>query len=77
MVTQEPSKEQEKVKAILRQVDLIHKSTVRFNDSMVELMARLSRENKLDPHTVNFMKGECKQMRLLVDNLEKELGWEL
>jgi hypothetical protein len=73
MTTQEPSKEQEKVKAILRHVDLIHKSSFRMNNAIVELMARLRTEDKLDLHTLSFMKAECKQMFILVDGLQKEL----
>lgn len=74
MVTQEPSKDQERVAQIQRQVELIGNSSQRMTEiGMVEIPARLKTEHKLDRHSINFLKGECRQMRLLIDNLEKKL----
>jgi hypothetical protein len=73
MVTQDQNKDQAHIDVIKRQVMLINKSDERMTNGVIELMARLKNEGKLDQHTISFLKAECKQMRLLLDNLEKKL----
>ena len=56
-----------------RQIVLVNKSNCRFGELLTEVLARSKHDGSLDTHVLNAMRGEVKQMRLLMDNIEKLL----